>query len=136
MLVGAGAASAGLLFTGGLTQHRYKVVVNVKHDATAEQKATIESTLHVLHPVDTVRFANRDQAWQEFQRDFKDSPDIVTSTSRDSMPESFQFTTRGREFDCDGALQIQHLPGVDQVVVVQLHGTGDSPHNLVRVECY
>lgn len=119
MLVGAVAATTVVLVVVRSNQHQYAVNVFLSNEATAEQKAAIESALHGLDPVDGVRLEGREQAWQHFQEMFKDRPDMVAQVSADAMPESFRLTTEGREFDCTRLAPIRGLPGVEEIQVIQ-----------------
>ncbi|WP_245724961.1 permease-like cell division protein FtsX [Micromonospora citrea] len=119
MLVGALVATTVVLFVVRGDQHQYAVNVFLSNDATAEQKAAIESALHGLDPVEGIRFEGREQAWQQFRETFKDRPDMIAQVSADAMPESFRLTTEGREFDCTRLAPIRHLPGVDEIQVIQ-----------------
>src|SRR6266550_3636584 len=76
VLVGAITATTVILISGWLGEPRYRfnVLVFLTVDATADQKTAVQSALPALHPVDGVRFEDRDQAWKKFQADFKDRP--------------------------------------------------------------
>ncbi len=133
LLVGAAIATVTVLAVGaGPEQHRYDVSVFLAHDTTTPQKGTIRTALDTLHPVDGIRFEDRQAAYAKFKEMFKDRPDLVNSTQPDSLPESFRLTTSGTEFDCPALNEIRHLPGVDNVVVVQpaVHG-----HPGAEVKC-
>ncbi|SBT47074.1 hypothetical protein GA0070621_2800 [Micromonospora narathiwatensis] len=124
MLVGALAATAGVLFVNRGDQHRYAVNVFLTRDVSAEQKTAIESALHDLRPVEAIRFESREQAWQHFKETFKDSPDLIEQASAAALPESFRLTTEGRDFDCGRLTPIRRLPGVDEIQVIQQPAEG------------
>jgi cell division protein FtsX len=133
LLVGAVTATVTVLAVdGGPPRHRYDVSVFLTHDATAAQKSAIRTRLGALHPVDGIRFEDRQQAYATFKQMFKDSPDLVNSTNPDTLPESFRLTTSSTEFDCPTLTKVRHLPGVDKTVVVQpaVHG-----HPGAEVKC-
>jgi cell division protein FtsX len=120
MLVGAGAATGMFVVTGLLgPAHRFAVNLYLKRDATADQKAAIEAALPAFKPVGEVKFENREEAWRKFQDMAKDRPDVLRVAKKEDMPESFRFETKGRLFDCTGYAKVRHMPGVDNVQVIQ-----------------
>jgi cell division transport system permease protein len=135
LMLGAGIAATVLLVTGrlGPATHRYHVTVFLSHDVTAEQKAAIGSALGGLHPVDGVRFEDREQAYENFKRIFKDQPDLVSSVKPESLPESYQLWTRGKEFDCAALAPVRSLPGIDEITVIQAPDGKDKPG--AQVQC-
>lgn len=116
----------------GQARHRYDVSVFLSHDATTAQKDAIRTKLDALHPVGGIRFEDRQQAYAEFKKDFKDYPDLVDGTRPDSLPESFRLTSSGTQFDCSALNKVRHLPGVDKTVVV---GPPAHGHPGAEVEC-
>ncbi|MEU4220180.1 permease-like cell division protein FtsX [Actinoplanes sp. NPDC026623] len=128
MLVGAAAATGVLLVTGvpGQPMHHFAVTVYLDSDATAEQKAAIKEALPAFEPTGEVEFRDRASAWRRFQEMMKDRPDVLKDANESSMPESFNLETKGRFFDCAGYTKVRHLPGVDQLQVIQnrVHGYG------------
>jgi len=126
-VIGAGAAFGIIMSTGaGRPTLQYNVSVFLEHDVTAEQKAAIEAALPKFKPSSDVTFETREQAWQNLQEMAKTVPEVLQSTNKESLPESFRFKTEGHEFDCGGVLAVRDLPGVDEILVVQLpaHGYG------------
>jgi cell division transport system permease protein len=123
-LVGALAATTVFVVLGRPGEHRYAINVFLTHEVTADQRAAIDSALRTLHPVDGVRFEDREQAWQHFKETFKDQPDLIARSSADAMPESFRLTTKGTEFDCRPLARVKQLAGVDQIQVPQQPANG------------
>jgi cell division protein FtsX len=119
LLVGALGASAVFVLADRGEQNRYAVTVFLTDDASAGQRALIESALHGLHPVGDVGFETREQAWHHFKEAFKDKPDLIASASANAMPESFRLTTEGAEFDCAQLAPVRGLRGIDSIQVVQ-----------------
>jgi cell division protein FtsX len=122
---------------GGPPKHRFDVAVFLKNDSTAEQQETIRSALPALHPVDGIRFEDRQQAYQRFKEQFKDAPDLIATIRPDELPESFRLTTSGTEFDCAAAAPVRQLPGVDDILVLQVpdKGTSTPMKASPRVKC-
>jgi cell division transport system permease protein len=135
LVLGGGIATAVLLVTGrlGPATHRYEVTVYLSHEVTAEQRAAIESALAGLHPIEGVRFESREQAYENFKRIFKDSPDLVDSVKPDTLPESYHLSTRGKEFDCAALAPVRSRPGIDEIMVMQVPDGKDRP--AAQVHC-
>jgi cell division protein FtsX len=126
-VIGAGVAVGIIMSTSsGRPTLQYNVSVFLEHDATAEQKAAIEAALPTFKPSGDVTFETREQAWQKVQEMAKTVPEVLQSANKDALPESFRFKTEGHEFDCSGVRAVHGLPGVEEIVVVQLptHGYG------------
>jgi cell division protein FtsX len=120
LLVGAAGASTAFLLLDRDERpvNRYHVTVYVEQGATTEQKEAIRAVLTEL-PVDGLRFQTREEAWERFKEQYKDSPDIRDASRPDQMKESFLFSTTGRAFDCGAIVApVRDLPGVDEVAVV------------------
>lgn len=126
MLLGAAAATGVLLVTGLPTQpvHRYVVNIYLEAETTADQKAAIEAALPAFNPSGDVHFEDQAEAWRKFQVALKSRPDLLRSSTKEDMPESFRLETKGRVFDCAGYTKVRHMPGVDKIQVLQrrMHG--------------
>jgi cell division protein FtsX len=129
LLVGAAGASAAFLLLDPDERpvNRYDVAVYLEQDATTEQKEAIRAALTDLRRVDGLRFQTREQAWERFKEEYKDSPDILNASPPDEMQDSFLFSTTGKEFDCEAIVApVRDLPGVD-TVTAGLPVTGSRP---------
>jgi cell division protein FtsX len=82
----------------GLPRYQYQLAVYLRQEATSAQKAEVQSALPRLHPDGTIRFENRDEAYQRLKKAFKDTD--LEPKSADAVPESFNSTTTGPWFDC------------------------------------
>jgi cell division protein FtsX len=101
--------------------HRgYAVSVFLDLDATDADKRAIEAALPDLHPVGGIQFENHQQAWQRFQEEFKDSPDLLKSTKPENLPESYRLTVADLAPVCPAVHRIRKLSGVDEVITVDL----------------
>jgi cell division transport system permease protein len=83
---------------------------------TVDQRLAVQSTLEGLKPlVKSVDYVDQQQAYQLFQKEFADTPDLVRNTSPDALPESFTVQlTDPAKFDVVREA-VQNMPGVDQV---------------------
>jgi cell division protein FtsX len=107
--------------------NRYEVAVYLEQDATTDQKEAIRAVLTDLRSVDELRYQTREQAWERFKEQYKDSPDILNASRPDQMQNSFLFSTTGKTFDCAAIVApVRDLPGVD-AVTAGLPVTGDRP---------
>lgn len=120
-LIGAAAATGVFLVTGlpGQPAHRYTVNIFLASDVTAAQKAAIEAALPAFKPSGKVKFETREEAWKKFQEMAKDRPDVLREAKMEQMPESFSLETEGGRFDCTGYAKVRHMPGVDELQVLQ-----------------
>lgn len=92
------------------------VSVFLQMTATDQQKQSIEAAIRALPGVSDVRFETRDEAYLEFKKLFKDSPDLVNSVRPQDMPESFRFRLADQASTVDKAKEsLSSLPGVDKV---------------------
>ena len=112
----------------------YQVSVFLTADATGPDKRAIEAALPDLRPVGGIQFETRQEAWQRFKEQFKDSPDLVNSTRPESLPESYRLTVPDLPAVCPALHRIRQLPGVDEVVTTDLalrtpsFAPGPQPH--------
>ncbi|MGN9913886.1 permease-like cell division protein FtsX [Phytohabitans sp. LJ34] len=135
LLCGAGLASAVTFLVmrddagpGPAREHEVRVFLDV--DATAEQKAAVESALSSRYPGGTIRVETREQAYQRFKELYKDEPDLVEKVRPDSFPESLLVTTTAKVFDCAGLAAVAEMDGVGSATVWQL-AAGERPRAMI-----
>lgn len=94
---------------------KIEVSVYLTNAVTEAQREQINQELHALPQVKRVYYESKQQAYEHFKQDFRDSPDLVKNTSPDALPESFRVKLKDpRKFDIvQSAMQGQ--PGVSQV---------------------
>ncbi|WP_306215677.1 permease-like cell division protein FtsX [Actinoplanes sp. RD1] len=83
--------------------------------ATAEEQSALAQALGSDPRAGTVHFESREEAFQKFQRLWRDSPDFVQSVGPESLPGSFRLRlTDARDFP---AFRDQYLvmPGVQDI---------------------
>ena len=89
---------------------------NCPTQANDAQIDAIQTTLENLRPlVTSVQFVDQAQAWQIFQQEFKDAPDLVKNTDPTALPESFVVKLSDpKRFDAVNSA-VASMPGVDIV---------------------
>lgn len=135
LLCGAGAASAVTFLVvrddaGAPSARQYEVRVFLDVEATAEQKAAVESALSSRYPAGTIRVETREQAYQRFKELYKDEPDLLEAVRPDSFPESLLVTTTAKVFDCAALAEVERMDGVGSANVWQL-AAGERPRAMV-----
>jgi len=126
LLVGALLSAAVMLVLDryGEPENRYQISVFLERDATAEQRSGVASALQALESVDGVRFESREQAFQNLKGLYEETPELIKDFRADQMPESFRLTTTGDVFDCAPIARVRELPGVDEIMVIQVPADG------------
>lgn len=89
--------------------------VFVKDDATDGQRDALEKKLRELPVVRDVSFETKQQAWEKFTQQFKDSPDLIAQTKPDSLPGSFRGTVSDSSFAEAVEAVVVEDPGVEEV---------------------
>jgi hypothetical protein len=92
------------------------VTVFLKYDATPEQAAAVADVLRSSPVVESFHFEDRATAYERFKQIYVCAPDLVESTSVDSLPESFRATLRSAAGFLPLADLLERLHGVDSVV--------------------
>jgi cell division transport system permease protein len=75
---------------GGFWADKIEVSVFLATDVTEPQKSEIERQLRNIKVVDQIYYESKEQAYERFKEQFKDSPDMVRNVSKEAMPESFR----------------------------------------------
>jgi cell division transport system permease protein len=112
---------------GGYWADKIEVSVFLATDVTDPQKEDIRRTLEDIPVVQEVFHETKEQAYNRFKEQFKDSPDMVRNVSPSAMPESYRIKLADPEqFDqvhdefCTGQLNASGRevcnPGIDLVV--------------------
>jgi cell division transport system permease protein len=74
----------------GYYYDKVEVSIFLKDGITDDQRSTLDGALKADPLVKQVFHETKQQAWQKFQTQFKDAPDLVAATKPDSLPESFR----------------------------------------------
>jgi cell division transport system permease protein len=75
---------------GGYWADKIEVSVFLTTDITQPQKEEIQRQLEGVGVVDRIYYESKEDAYQRFKEQFKDSPDMVRNVSPQAMPESYR----------------------------------------------
>ncbi|HEY0358231.1 MAG TPA: permease-like cell division protein FtsX [Mycobacteriales bacterium] len=121
------AISLALLGAGGLilTQvdkmkdlfyYKLEVSIFLKEDVTADQRDAIRKQLSSDTLVKNSVYENKDEAYNRFREQFKDSPELVKNVKPKSLPESFRVKLKDPTKFEAAAQRYASVPGVERVV--------------------
>ena len=83
---------------------------------TQSQRAALDTALRAEPAVRDLRFESREEAYANFVKLWKSSPDFVKSVGPESLPESFRLTLADRGAYPALAAKYQGRPGVQDIV--------------------
>lgn len=94
-----------------------QVSIFLRDDITDDQRNALATQLAndplVKQPV---KHETKDEAWKNFQKMFKDAPDLISSTKPDALPESFRVKLKDpKKFD-EINQEYAGVAGIDQIV--------------------
>jgi cell division transport system permease protein len=94
--ISLGLMGTGLLIAGMISDmkeiyyDKVQVSIFLAEGVTDEQRAGIESRLESSPEVKTYIYESKDEAFQRFQQQFSQQPELVENTPPDALPESFR----------------------------------------------
>ena len=94
--ISLGLMGTGLLIAGMISDmkeiyyDKVQVSIFLTDDVTAEQRAEIESRLTASPEVKAFLYESKDEAYERFQQQFSQQPELVENTPADALPESFR----------------------------------------------
>jgi cell division transport system permease protein len=95
---------------------KVQVSVFLADDITDEQRTAIEATLKDSPEVKTYLHESKEEAYQRFQQQFSQQPELVQNTPADALPESFRVELKNPERYAVIAAEFPNgKNGVDQV---------------------
>jgi len=107
--------------------------------ATQEQIDSVSSSLEENPQVDTVEFLDEAATFEEFQRLFKDQPDLLSALKPEDLPQSFRVKPTNTDADVVSGVgaEFEKLGGVLRVVYAeeyarQLQGSLTTLNDWVR----
>jgi cell division transport system permease protein len=86
-----------------------------QQDVTPAQMDAIAAELQKSPLVETFYHESKEQAYEHFKEQFRNSPDIVSSVSPDALPESYRVKLKDPTRYSDIASEFQGRPGIEQV---------------------
>ena len=110
--------------------------VFLNHDITDGQRGAVERRLHELPSVQGVSFETKEQAYERFKEQFKDAPDLISTTKPDSLPESFRATVTDSSLVEAIETVIAAAPGVSDVLVLPAATKSPPPTEGVVVQVH
>jgi cell division transport system permease protein len=94
--ISLGLMGTGLLIAGMISDmkeiyyDKVQVSIFLAEDVTEEQRAGIESRLEGSPEVKSYIYESKDEAFERFQQQFSQQPELVENTPSDALPESFR----------------------------------------------
>jgi cell division transport system permease protein len=98
-----GLAGTGLLITRMITHmqeiyyDKVQVSIFLADGVTDEQRSAIETQLKDSPEVKNFIYESKDEAYQRFQQQFSQQPELVQNTPADALPESFRVELKNPE---------------------------------------
>jgi cell division transport system permease protein len=100
----------------GYYYDKVEVSIFLKDGITDDQRTTLDGALKADPLVKQVFHETKQQAWQKFQTQFKDAPDLVAATKPDSLPESFRVQLKNPQLYQQIHDQYAGKDGIDDIV--------------------
>jgi cell division transport system permease protein len=94
--ISLGLMGTGLLIAGMISDmkeiyyDKVQVSIFLADDVTDEQRTAIETQLKDSPEVKNYIYESKDEAYQRFQQQFSQQPELVQNTPADALPESFR----------------------------------------------
>jgi cell division transport system permease protein len=94
--ISLGLMGTGLLIAGMISDmkeiyyDKVQVSIFLTDDVTEEQRADIESRLDASPEVKGFLYESKEEAYERFQQQFSQQPELVENTPADALPESFR----------------------------------------------
>jgi cell division transport system permease protein len=120
--ISLGLMGTGLLIAGMISDmkeiyyDKVQVSIFLTDDVTEEQRADIESRLTASNEVKAFLYESKEEAYERFQHQFSQQPELVENTPADALPESFRVEMVNPErYEVIAAEFPSGQNGVDQV---------------------
>ena len=113
VMLNQGVNNANDRFKGGI-----EFIVYLNPTSSQEQRDSIESDLRANPDVKDLVFVDQDETYEEFQRLFQNSPQLIETVTPDILPPSFRVIPRVQDAEVVQALGdiYEDNPGVYEVV--------------------
>lgn len=101
---------------GGL-QSDVRMFVYMNPSAKDEQIESVRKALEESPQVESIIFLDQEETYKEFQRLFKDQPNVVEVIKAEELPQSFRIKPKSTDTDVVSAVgeEFEQLPGVYKV---------------------
>jgi cell division transport system permease protein len=96
--------------------HNVEVSVFLMDDIPNAVETSLQNTLTSMPEVDTVTYESKQQAYENFLREFADQKELVTNVSPDALPASFQVKLKDPSKFAVVAARIQGQSGIEKIV--------------------
>jgi cell division transport system permease protein len=97
-------------------KHGVEFEIYMKTDATKQQVDTLRDQLHSDRQIKSAKFISKEDAFDEFQRIFKDKPDLVSSVDPSALPASFRVAPTDVKQTTVLRDKYNSRPGVDEAI--------------------
>lgn len=94
---------------------KVEMSVFLRDEVTPEQQEQLQADLEGMPEVDTLFYESKEEAFQEYQRMFEDSPAITENVDPNALPASFRVKLTDPNLAEAVAARVQGQPGVDEV---------------------
>jgi cell division transport system permease protein len=94
--ISLGLMGTGLLIAGMISDmkevyyDKVQVSIFLAEDVTDEQRSAIQAELESSPEVKTFIYESKEEAYERFQQQFRQQPELVENTPADALPESFR----------------------------------------------
>lgn len=114
-------------FTGGI-ESQVEVNVFLRDDITPEQTKDLQSAVTAMPGIRSVDFISKQEAFNQFRKDYKETPAVWENVDPDALPASFRIKLRDAADAPATAARLDGRPGVDDAV----YG-GEGMERLLKV---
>jgi cell division transport system permease protein len=97
-------------------KHGVEFEVYMKTDATEQQIDALRDQLDADRQIKSAKYISQEQAYAEFQRIFKDKPDLVSSVDPSALPASFRVAPKDVQRTTVLRDKYNSRPGVDEAI--------------------
>jgi cell division transport system permease protein len=99
----------------GFWYDRVEVSIFLSDEITTEQRSALDADLRDLPEVEEVFFESKQEAFENFQDQFADSPELLRNVTPEVLPESFRVSLVDPEQFAVVGDRFRDAPGVEQV---------------------
>lgn len=99
----------------GYWYDKVEVSIFLRPDVTEEQRTTLQADLTKNAEVQTVFYESRDEAFERFKEDFKESPDLTRDVVAEDLPESFRVKLKDPTKFRELFSEFSGRPGIDEI---------------------